>query len=66
MRVTLRDFRPHVALLESAGQGKLAKRLADDYLSAYVRGLNTYVQELRRMTMSSRETRLVKEEDVHD
>jgi hypothetical protein len=62
MRVTLRDFRPHVALLESAGQRDLARRLAEDYLSAYVRGLNQYVLDLRRMTISSRETRLLKEE----
>ncbi len=66
MRVTLRDFRPHVAMLENVRQGRLAKRLADDYLAAYVRGLNTYVQELRRITMSSRETRFAKEEDLHD
>ena len=62
MRVTLRDFRPHVALLEAAGQRDLARRLAEDYLSAYVRGLNQYVLDLRRMTISSRETRLLKDE----
>ena len=62
MRVTLRDFRLHVALLEAAGQRDLARRLAEDYLSAYVRGLNQYVLDLRRMTISSRETRLLKDE----
>jgi hypothetical protein len=62
MRVTLRDFRPHVALLEAAGQRELARRLADDYLAAYVRGLNQYVLDLRRMTISSRETRFARDE----
>ena len=64
MRVTLRDFRPHVGLLEIVGQGDLARRLAEDYLSAYVRGLNQYVQDLRRMTVSSRETRLLNGEKL--
>jgi len=59
MRITLRDFRPHVGLLQATGQGDLARRLTEDYLSAYVRGLNQYVQELRRMTVSSRETRMI-------
>lgn len=54
MRVTLRDFRPHVALLEAAGQRGLARGLAQDYLSGYVRGLNQYVLELRRMTVTRR------------
>ena len=62
MRVTLRDFRPHVALLETAGQRDLARRLAEDYLTAYVRGLNQYVLDLHRMTVSSRETRFSKNE----
>jgi len=64
MRVTLRDFRPHVALLEGVGQKDLAQRLAQDYLAAYVRGLNQYVQDLRRMTVSSRETRLLNGEKL--
>ena len=62
MCVTLRDFRPHVALLEAAGQRDLAQRLAQDYLAAYVRGLNQYILDVRRMTISSRETHLLKEE----
>jgi hypothetical protein len=64
MRVTLRDFRPHVALLKSAGQTALAQRLAQDYLAAYVRGLNQYVVDVRRMTVSSRETRLLNGEKL--
>jgi len=64
MRVTLRDFRPHVGLLASVGQRDVARRLAEDYLSAYVHGLNQYVQDLRRMTVSSRETRLLNGEKL--
>ena len=59
MRVTLRDFRPHVALLEAAAQRELARRLAEDYLAGYVRGLNQYIIDLQRMTISRRETRFV-------
>ena len=62
MHVTLRDFRPHVALLEAAGQRDLARRLAQDYLAAYVRGLNQYILDLRRMTVSRRETRIAGDE----
>lgn len=62
MRVTLRDFRPHVALLDAAGQRDLARRLAEDYLAAYVRGLNQYVLDLRRMTITRRITRFAKKE----
>lgn len=62
MRVSLRDFRPHVALLAAAGQRDLARRLTQDYLIAYVRGLNQYVFDLRRMTISSRATRIVRNE----
>ena len=54
MRITLRDFRPHVGLLEAVGQRELAWGLARDYLSSYVRGLNQYVLELRRMTVTRR------------
>ena len=58
MRVSLRDFRPHVAALHKIGQEALADQMAQEYLEAYATGLNHYVQELRQITMSSRETRL--------
>lgn len=58
MRVSLRDFRPYVARLEAVGKMNLARRLAQDYLDTYVRGLNQYVLELRRMTIARRATRL--------
>ncbi|MCL4868027.1 MAG: hypothetical protein KJ063_03585 [Anaerolineae bacterium] len=56
MVVTLRDFRPHVAMLAAAGHLDLAHRIAQDYLDAYVRGLNQYLFDLHRLTMASRET----------
>jgi hypothetical protein len=56
MRLSLRDFRPHVALLAGVGRADLATWLARDYLEAYARGLNQYVQELRRITLTSRDT----------
>ncbi len=62
MRVTLRDFRPHVALLDAIGHGELARRLTQDYLATYVHGLNQYVLDLRRMTVARRATRAAKKE----
>ena len=61
MRLTLRDFRPHVALLQSVGQRDMAKRIAQDYLDSYVSGLNHYVQDLLQITETSRETQLKSE-----
>jgi hypothetical protein len=58
MRLSLRDFRPHVALLIAAGHKDVAVRLAQDYLDSYVSGLNQYVRDLRLITRTSRETRL--------
>jgi hypothetical protein len=60
MRLSLRDFRPHVASLHTIDRQDLANLIAQDYLDAYARGLNEYVQELRQITLSSRETRLKK------
>jgi len=65
MRVTLRDFRPHVGQLEAIEKGELANRLALDYLTAYVRGLNQYVLDLRRITIARRTPRLVNKESSH-
>lgn len=60
MRITLRDFRPHVALLISSGHKDLAARLAQDYLNAYAQGLNNFIRDLRQITQTSRETQFVK------
>jgi hypothetical protein len=58
MRISLRDFRPHVAHLNAIGRQDLAIHIAQDYLDTYARGLNEYVQELHQITLSSRETQL--------
>jgi hypothetical protein len=55
MRLSLRDFRPHVGLLVACGQRDLAARLTQHYLDAYARGLNKFMRELREITWSSRE-----------
>ncbi len=46
MRLSLRDFRPHVALLIEAGHQKTAQHMAQDYLDQYAYGLNNYVLQL--------------------
>lgn len=58
LRLSLRDFRPHVGALIAANQHELAARLARDYVEAYARGLNDYVRDVRRITVASRETKL--------
>lgn len=58
MRTSLRDFRPHVGMLDACGHKALAIRIVHDYLDAYARGLNDYVRDLIRITRTSRETRL--------
>ena len=66
MHISLRDFRPHVGILEACGRTDLAIRIAQDYLDAYVHGLNNFIHDLRRMTLASRETRLWKPERSDD
>ena len=66
MQITLRDFRPHVALLESVGRRDLAVHIAQDYLDSYARGINSYIEDLRRIAETSRETRLGKLEKPND
>jgi hypothetical protein len=56
MRIHLRDFRPQVAMLLSIGRKDLANLITQDYLDAYAEGLNTYVRDLSRITLASRET----------
>ncbi|MBN1484983.1 MAG: hypothetical protein JXA37_09695 [Chloroflexia bacterium] len=57
LTITLRDFRPHVGLLQRAGYGHLAVRMAQDYLDSYCYGLNQFIQDLQRITRASRQTR---------
>jgi hypothetical protein len=66
MRITLRDFRPHVSLLVICGHKQLATRLAQHYLDAYARGLNSFIRDLQQMTQASRETRPRRLESSHD
>ena len=49
MRISLRDFRPHVRLLHQIEQNTLATRIAQDYLESYARGLNQWIAEIRQM-----------------
>lgn len=55
MRITLRDFRPHVAAMTEIGYKALATRMAQHYLDTYAEGLNEYIRELRRIAAASRE-----------
>ncbi len=58
MRISLRDFRPHVGLLVQVGQAGLAERIAQEYVNAYAEGLNRYVVDLHLITQASRQTRV--------
>jgi hypothetical protein len=66
MRISLRDFRPHVALLESVGHKDLAVWAVRNYLESYAQGLNHFIDDLRCITETSRETRLERPEKSHD
>ncbi len=65
MHLTLRDFRPHVAKLIDAGHRDLAIWIAQDYVDAYAKGLNTFIQDVHRITLASRETRFTQLEALH-
>jgi hypothetical protein len=56
MRISLRDFRPHVSAMVACGRKDLASRLAQHYLEAYALGLNKYIGELGEITQASHET----------
>jgi hypothetical protein len=66
MRVTLRDFRPHVRLFVETGYQGLANQITQDYLESYASGLNQFVTDLRRVTVASRETRLAFIQDIRN
>ncbi|RLD07531.1 MAG: hypothetical protein DRI56_06635, partial [Chloroflexota bacterium] len=59
MRISLRDFRPHVEMLEAIGRRDLALQIVEDYLEAYANGLNQFISELYHITVSSRETTML-------
>ncbi|MBI1876884.1 MAG: hypothetical protein HYR94_01375, partial [Chloroflexi bacterium] len=54
MRLTLRDFRPHVGMLAAAGYKDLALSLTQHYLDAYASGLNQFIADLRAITETSK------------
>jgi len=59
--LTLRDFRPYVGALTEAGYRPLAQQIAQHYLDSYANGFNQYLRQIRRITYSSRETKLKSE-----
>lgn len=59
MRISLRDFRPQVAALDSFGRPDLARQMTQDYLDAYAEGFNQYIRDLQRITIASRRTRFL-------
>ena len=61
MRISLRDFRPHVAALYASEQHDLAHAITQDYLDVYVQGFNAFVRDLQRITALSRETILAQQ-----
>ena len=56
MRISLRDFRPHVAALQALGLQIVANQITQDYLDAYAEGFNLYIRDLQRITIASRKT----------
>jgi hypothetical protein len=58
LHLSLRDFRPHVGVLQASGMSELAQQITQDYLDSYARGLNQYVAELRDIVIASRETQV--------
>jgi len=55
MQISLRDFRPHVAGLLAIGRRDLANLITQDYLDAYAEDFNTFIKDLSRITLASRE-----------
>ncbi len=50
LRISLRDLRPHVAALVGVRQQALAQQMAQEYADAYALCLNTWLEELLRIT----------------
>lgn len=57
MFISLRDFRPHVGALIRLGRRELAVQIVNDYLTAYVRGLNEFMAQLNDIVVASAEVR---------
>lgn len=56
LHLTLRDARPHVTALQQVGHGDLAERIADDLLTQFSVGFNSFVRDLHRIVTASRES----------
>ncbi len=54
MHISLRDFRPFVALLHAAGAAALADNLAQDYLDGYVTGFNRFTKSLSALIKATK------------
>ena len=65
MRVSLRDFRSHVRSFYAAGEYQMPQRITQHYLATYAQRLNTFINDLRYITLASRETRMTAEHQ-HD
>ncbi|HEX2620637.1 MAG TPA: hypothetical protein VHL11_10825, partial [Phototrophicaceae bacterium] len=52
VHISLRDFRPHVQVLNDLRMGKLAQMMVDDYLTVYAEGFNRYILELNDITIA--------------
>ncbi|MEM7028247.1 MAG: FHA domain-containing protein [Chloroflexota bacterium] len=49
LKITLRDFRPHVAQLQALGQTDLATLITQDYVESYARGVNQFAEDLAKV-----------------
>lgn len=56
VRMSLRDFRPHVVLWHEADLPDIAQAVTQDYLDAYVAGLNVYLDELHQIVTAQKPT----------
>lgn len=55
VHLSLRDFRPHVAVLSEIGKSQLAALIAQDFLDGFADGFNLFIRELRMITIASRD-----------
>lgn len=59
MRISLRDFRPHVGMLINIGQPQLAEAITQHYLDTYASGLNEFINDLTQITRKSPQTTIL-------
>lgn len=62
MRMSLRDFRPHVEALLALDRQDLANRIVRHYLESYVKGLNSYITDLQRIAQTSQNLSIINQE----